>query len=395
MVFRNARLFVWLILSVLVAALPAHASCSDASGCYGSGLGSDGLANTVVGGTWSNLVSYRLRAGHSGALQQIHVYLIPNHTGYSGGTGGTIQVTVNADDGTSAHNPSSTILATYVLSNPLAATPSINFPIFVFPVPPTLVQGQLYHIVFTNIDASPATNYLSVDSLYYANPTTPAQPTVSDVDAAVLLSATGKPWTPRAGYTPILELDYQDGSSEFIGYMEVWVGVPQIISGTNSVREMFTVSGTQKTVYTASIRVARTAGTDPLTLMLENADGSVIEQGDIPAASMPGTSPVSYTWATYTFSSAHTLVPGQTYYLQFAAASTSSYQAYPIRKGVAYGFKNTTYFPDGYAQFNQNGAWVGWTQWGVANRTTVICNSISVSIPALQVLLFPMLRPDR
>jgi hypothetical protein len=63
------------------------------------------------------------------------------------------------------------------------------------------------------------------------------------------------------------------------------------------------------------------------------------------------------------------LVAGQSYHLQFRTASTSSYQAFPIRKGLAYGFQNTTYFPDGYAQFNQNGSWVGWTQWGVANRT--------------------------
>ncbi len=132
------RMFALLLVGVVVTALPGHTTCLVTTACYGPGIGSDGLANTVVGGPWGNIVSYRFRAGHSGALQQIHVYLIPNHTGYSAGTGGQIQVTVNADDGTSAHNPSSTILASYLLSNPLAAIPSINFPIFVFSVPPTL-----------------------------------------------------------------------------------------------------------------------------------------------------------------------------------------------------------------------------------------------------------------
>jgi len=370
MKFRKLRVLPLLFLSVFVNTLPGHAAaCSDSLACYGSGLGSDGLANTVVGGQWGNIVSYRFRAGHSGPLQQIHVYLIQNHVGYSAGTGGQLQVTVNADDGTSAHNPSSTVLASYLLSNPLAATPSIYFPIFVFSVPATLVQGQLYHIVFTNVDPSPTINYLSVDALYLAKPSTPAQPTISDVDAAELLGGPAGTWTPRKGYTPILQLDYQDGWPEFIGYMEVWVGVPQSISGSSAVRETITVTGAQKTVSSASIRVARTSGTDPLIVRLENGDGTVIEQGEVPASSIPLTSPVSYAWATFTFSSAHTLLAGQSYHLQFSAASTSSYQAYPIRKGVAYGFQNTTYFPDGYAQFNQNGPWVGWTQWGVSNRT--------------------------
>src|SRR5258708_28311185 len=99
------RVLVLLFLGVFVYALPGHA---DSSACYGSGLGSDGLANTVVGGQWGNIVSYRFRAGHSGPLQQIHVYLIPNHVGYFDGTGGQAQVTATADNCTSAHNPSLT-----------------------------------------------------------------------------------------------------------------------------------------------------------------------------------------------------------------------------------------------------------------------------------------------
>src|SRR3984893_7565481 len=291
---------VLLLVSVVATTLPGHATCLVTSACYGPGLGSDGLANTIVGGPWGNIVSYRFRAAHTGLLQQIHVYLIPNHTGYSAGTGGKLQVTVNADDGTPAHNPSSTVLASYLLSNPLAATPSIYFPIFVFPAPATLLQGQLYHIVFTNVDPNPTTNYLSVNALYYENPSTPAQPTISDMDAAVLLGGPSGMWTPRKGYTPILQLDYQDGWTEFIGYMEVWVGVPQSISGASEVRETITVTGAQKTVSSASIRVARTSGNDPLIVLLENGDGTVIEQGEIPAALIPITSPVSYVWATFT-----------------------------------------------------------------------------------------------
>jgi len=367
--FGNLRACALLSLSLVISALSAQATCTVSSACYGPGLGSDGLANTVVGGPWNNVVSYRFRAEHSGLLRQIHVYLIPDHPGYAGGTAGKINVTVNADDGTPAHNPSTAVLASYLISNPLAATPSIHFPILVFSTPPTLTQGQLYHIVFTNVDASPTVNYLSVDALYYANPTIPGQPTIGDVDSAVLVGGTGPTWVPRQGYTPVLELDYQDGWSSLNGYMEVWVGTPETISGANAVRETFTVSGTQRIVASASIRVARTSGTDSLIVRLEKGDGTLIEQGEIPATSLPLTSPASYVWVNFKFASAHTLLAGQSYHLQIGAAATSVYQAFPIRKGLAYGFQPTTYFTDGYAEFSQKGVWAGWTQWGVANRT--------------------------
>ena len=251
----GTRVFVLLFVCVLAFGSACYANtCLDATGCYGPGIGSDGLANTVVGGPSGNLVSYRFRAGHSGSLQQIHVYLMQSHSGYSAGTGGQLQVTVNADDGTAAHNPSSTVLATYLLSKPLSATPSIYFPVFVFTAPPSLVAGQLYHILFKNVDPNPATNYLSVNALYYENPSVPAQPTISDVDGAVLLGGPGGTWAPRQGYLPILELDYQDGFSEWNGYMEVWVGAPQNISGTAAVRETITVSGTSKNVASATVR---------------------------------------------------------------------------------------------------------------------------------------------
>ncbi|MGH9563158.1 MAG: hypothetical protein ACRD3S_17025, partial [Terracidiphilus sp.] len=126
-----------------------YADCSLS--CDGPGLAADSLGNTVVGGPYSNVVSYRFRAGHSGSLQKILIYLIPNHAGYASGTGGTIQVSVNMDDGTTTHNPSSTVLASYVIKGTQSITPSVNFPVLTFPVPPALVAGQIYHIVFTNV----------------------------------------------------------------------------------------------------------------------------------------------------------------------------------------------------------------------------------------------------
>ena len=240
-----------------------------------------------------------------------------------------------------------------------------------FPAPPTLSAGQVYHLVFQNVDSDPENNFLSVNALYEENWQSPTSPAASDPDAAVLLSEGGGEWYPRTAYTPIYELDFQDGSSEGIGYMEAWVGDQNDISGTSMVRETFTVSGSQINVSSAAIRLSRIAGDDPLTIRLENADGSLIDEGSVEASAIPmssSSSPIN-AWAVYPFSTSHTLVPGQTYNLVFQTASTSNYQAFPVQKGNYYGFQPTTYFQDGYAQVNSGDSWVGWSQWGSSNRT--------------------------
>jgi hypothetical protein len=248
------------------------------------------------------------------------------------------------------------------MSSPLTATPSKYFPVVTFSSPAVLSEGQLYHIVFTNTDANPSVNYLSIDGLYVDPRPSPVQPAYSDVDSAVLLSTGGGAWSPRKGFTPIMELIFQDGWSSGIGYMEGWIGAPQNISGSSAVRETFVVGGGPKTVGMVGVRVARIAGADDLQVRLEADDGTTIEQGEIPASAFQLADSPSYVWATYTFSLNHTLAPGREYHLVLQTASTSSYQTFPIRKGADYGFGQSTFFPDGFAQFNQGSDWVGWTQ---------------------------------
>lgn len=346
---------------------PTNGTCGPA-GCYGPAMGADSLANTVVG-PHGNRVSYRFRARHTGDLQSIRVYFIPDATGYSGGTAGKLDVSVHADSGTSAHIPA-TRLANYVIANPLdLPRPGRIFRHITFLTPPRLVAGDLYHIVFTNVDASPTVNYLSVDALFQRNPQSPTQPAISDVDSALLLDNNNQQWKPRPGYTPIIQFEYADGWTEGIGYMEAWVGAPQAIGGVNSVRQQFTVSGASKKVGSVSVRVARTSGTGALNVRLETSGGALVEAGAIPSSAISITSPLSYRWVQYSFQSTHTLVAGQTYHLVLSAPAGTVYQAFPIRKGLHYGFNDTTYFKDGHAQFKSGSTWVGWTQWGVTNRT--------------------------
>ena len=152
------------------------------------------------------------------------------------------------DDGTAAHAPSGTVLASTTIrtGNPV----SIGYlPLVTFSSPATLTAGSLYHIVFRNVDPSPTVNYVSIDSLYvYGTTLVPRQPGLSDLDWGQMMNS-GSGWTTRANFTPILDLGYANGVHGGMGYMEVWVRGYQRISGASlKVRELFTVSGADRTV---------------------------------------------------------------------------------------------------------------------------------------------------
>jgi hypothetical protein len=337
---------------------------------YGAGMGSDGLANTTIG-PWGNEVSYRFRATHTGVLQQATVYLITDVGGYSGGNGGTLRVDIRTDDGTSAHNPSGNVLTTYFISN-AASLPAPQRYIYVmnFTNTPTLNAGQIYHMTFQNVDSNPSNNFISVDSLYEATPQSSFPPAPSDPYAAVLIASSGGSWSPRDGFAPVYELDYQDGASEGIGYVASWVGVPASISGSVPLRETFTVTGSQTRVASAAVRVARVRGEAPVVIRFEEADGTLVEEGYIDASNIPlsSVSSPNYYWASFNFSESHALVPGVSYHLVVECDANSTYQAVALQKGHYYGLQSTTFFADGNAEVKVNDSWTGWTEWGVSNR---------------------------
>lgn len=357
---------VSLALDVSTAVQPSAATAGAPTQFYGAGRGADSLANCVVGPA-GDLVGYRFVAQHSGSINKVRFYIIPDHPGYAGGTAGKLKVSIETDDGTSSHNPSGTVLATSTIENPLAVTGDArHFPLVTFPTPASTSAGEIYHVVFQNLDSSPAVNFLSVDELYYKAATSPNQPTVSDMASAVLRWRNG--WQRLPGYSPIYELYYSNGDYQGYGYVEAFVMAPEIISGSKQVRETFTVSGATRSISSVGIRLARVSGTGNLTARLENSAGTLIEQGYLSASSFPVSSSISPVWATYSFASPTSLVAGQTYHLVLEAPSSTEYEAYSMEKGTSYGFDKLTYFPDGYAQFNPGTGWVGWTVWGVSNR---------------------------
>jgi hypothetical protein len=352
---------------LVLLGLICHPAFAQYSSVYGSGINSDALNNIRIG-PWNLQTSYRFLANHTGTVRSVQFYLITGASkpGYNAGTGGRLLVQLETDDGTASHFPSGKSLGSYTIVYPKA-----SFPLIKLSPAPRLQAGQIYHLVFSNLDSNPSSNYVSVDDLYMYHPLSPMQEMFSDADCATLIRYSGAGWSVYKVNTPIFQINFGDGATMGQGYMEVWPEVPQVIGGTNAVRETFTVSGATRTVGTFSIRVAHTSGTQSLKVRLETANGTLIEEGYIPLASIPLSSSSSpdYVWATYHFSAIRTLYSGDTYHVDLEASSGTTYQVFPIRKGGYYNFANTTYFHDGYAQFKSGSSWVGWTQWGVTNRT--------------------------
>jgi hypothetical protein len=326
---------------------------------YGSAINADTLANTQVGGQDNSaraMTSYRFRAGHSAALGAIRFYL-QDGDGYSAGTGGTLEVSLTTDDGTTDHFPTDTVLArmTFVPGNPIKGRMDEHR----FPSPPILVAGQLYHLVFRNADPDPGANFVSVNALFVDGPAlVPRQPGLADEDWAQLLDQ-GQGWQVRGGFTPILELTYADGV-QGVGYMEVWSQARKTISACCAVREVFTVSGNSQSVSSVAVRLERIDGSGPITVRLETEDGTLVEQGAIAASSTP----LFQAWATIGFVSSHVLRSGVAYHLMLTAPGDTTYAVFAIRKGSSYEFDPRTYFADGHGEVDEGSGWVGFDQPG-------------------------------
>lgn len=351
---------VLLAIAATVAAVrfsPAPAPAAS-TGVYGSAQG-DSRNNFGIGRNNAR-VAYRFRASTTAAATSVRVQQrgLGGGSTYSGGNGGTIKVSIQTD---SNGVPSGTILSSMTFA---PGNPSGNWEVWdklTFAAPATLTAGRLYHVVMENIDASPTTNYISVNALFYlGGPLTPRQPTWSDDYA--LLFATPTTWAVQANNTPIMDLAYADGVHDGMNYIGSMGPSYGSITGTSSlVREHFTVSGGDRTVTSASVKVKRISGTSPLTISLKSG-ATVLESGTVTASTIP-TSPLptvdtaqalgGNVWATITFPP-RVLANGSTYDLVLSTAADTQYVAVPVQEGTTKGMLSRA-FTDGGGQKTTDG----------------------------------------
>jgi hypothetical protein len=364
---------------------------------YGSGIAADALGNLEV---TNRNISYRFKAEHTGTIDKIVFYLVfrPGGTYYNG-TGGKLLVELQTDDGTEQHNPSGRVLGSRLIERPMNVTnhdyegkfvvgwggdpdvPRGSYPVINLTPPPQLEEGKLYHIVFSNPDPEPTTNWVSVNNLHVHcesdNPDMqPTQPRFSDEELDFLWTNAIKQWThgclsPKYPnkYTPAYSLYFTDGYSQGHAYIATLIEFPASISGNNMVKEKFTVSGNNRTVTAVSVRLAKSESyphPEDLTFKLEEKGGPTIEEGTVPASSGALLIP---NWITYNFSKPHVLESGKNYSLILSAPAGDPYIIYPIEDGCWINF--TGAFKDGWAQYSKNSGtswagfgWPGSSGWG-------------------------------
>ncbi len=286
-------------------------------GYYGSCVAMDGLANITIGP--NGQVDARFMCEHTGAIDRI-VQQYQNVTaGYMGGTGGQIKWELRTDDGTSSHFPSNTVLWTVTDKTPKKTATGTAIQWFNVSPSVPVTAGMLYHIVYTNIDPQPKTNYVSYDGIYTQKNNSPVQPCYTDTNLMTLWY--GPNWQPNLHITPEFNVHYADGYAQGTGYIDSTVT-------KSPATEAFTVSGGDKVALSVS------AAGSGLTFVLETSSGTVLASGTGSASSYPG-------WQTYVFPQSVALKNSQAYNLMISGSVSRA-----VQKGNPYGMY--TSFPDGH-----------------------------------------------
>ena len=312
---------------------PVPTAVPTVSGPYGS-INADTKANIRVGP--EGTLAHRFQASTSSTL--LSVRFSQRGGPIYGGTGGTLRISVRADDG-SGH--AAKAMLSSLIYNPGNAdgswTTYLDLP---FPSPAAITKGTTYYIVFDNTDPDPTTNYISVNELFiYGKILSPRQPILTDSGYAVLLNG-----VVQGEYTADMDLTYADGAHDGLGYIGALIALYGVVSGPNDmVREHFTVSGIARSVSSASVRVRRTSGSSPLVVTLETDAGAVVESVSVPAASIdvsaPGGDDGGAVWVSAIFGATHILGTGATYNLRLSTAADTEYTTVPVLEGTRGGLR--------------------------------------------------------
>ena len=324
------------------------------TGIYGTALNVDTKANLQVGWTDRARLAHRFRASTTSTIASIR-FAQRGGSVYSGGTGGTMLISVQ-DDANGL--PSGVVIGSvaYTPGNPSGSWSKYD----AVTLSAAVIKGHLYHVVFENTDPDPVANYISVNELFvYGPPLSPRQPALADADYAVLYAAT-LTWGVQDNFTADMDVTYGDGSHDGVAYIQNMTEYYGTISGAAAVREHFTVVGNARTVRSAAVRVRRSSGSDPLVVSVLQGT-TVLASAEVPATAVPisaaGNDDGGSVWAALSFP-VMTLAAGTTYDLVLSTAASSTYTAAPIREGTDIGMESFA-FREGTGQATTDGSrWV-------------------------------------
>lgn len=359
---------------------------------YGPGVfNQTALANTVVGSprNLELMVSNRFMAMNNGRLSGVRLYW-QSGSGYAGGTGGKIELSLYPDDGSDKNLPdmSAAPLATGIY------VPGLNpgekkslFPL----IPMThsgkaIESGKLYHLVLKNIDPDPVTNFISSNNaITYPATGRPAR-WLNTVDWSTLLAqrhrGTKIPFTwsnltfqGTSGnyFSPILQLHMTDGRSQGVGDMEGGsVDNKLIFTSTQSspVRERFTPSSDKSISGLSFTTAASVAGKLRWSIRQGNTElisGTI--EADKPnyqvITTNIGLKMGMVHWYDIAFPDDKNIrmQAGQTYDVLFQPEGNSQWKFTNHRNGSSYGYTWPAAFTESQAQHLYNGSWLNVYHW--------------------------------
>lgn len=353
---------------------------------YGPGVYvMDALANLNIGVIRGSqyVVAHRFRATAGGKATAVRVYW-PVGAGYSAGNGGTISVRILPDDGSAANFPNlnapplsaglhspGLIMGRHVLS-------SFNDEVRLGASAP-LVAGQLYHVVFENVDPDAANNHIAVNNVVTVQQNGRPARWLNPTDWASLYgyraagARTPLTWVdatrnPDNGlyYAPILQVTLDTGVT--IGAADIETGNVEgsrllSLNADQAIRERFTPRSTR--IATGfSVQTSTTTGGE-LDWSVRQGDkvlvSGVISEPSANFATQFNTNLMQgvFKWYDIALPAPLTLQTGGTYDLVFAPRGSSQWRFADEYSGADRNF--TVAFSESQAQFNLNGKWVNAT----------------------------------
>ena len=336
----------------------------------GNPFSGDSLANLDVGGAQDTKVAYRFLAQRSGTIASIRPFLVANTSrlGYAAGTGGTVEVTVVADDGTGLPDETQVLaqgsLIMDLVDGGLREPDSTeekrrqNFPAIPLQGQP-VVAGQTYHVVFTQIDEDPVSNYVGLDLLYQH--TTQLGPRPPIESWGVTISEKGGAWqefTTRFGdqlYTPIMAVRMADGYAFGNGYIETFSGEESYrpVDGEASVQVSFTAP---EPFDAASfwLRARRVSSQGTVVAELVGSDGTAAS-AEIPTAAFAAT---DMSWLEWPWEISFS--PEVDYTLTLRGVDGGAIALHPLREGTTYNFEPGSLFGGISRPSDGAGGYAGW-----------------------------------
>lgn len=337
---------------------------------YGMPWNADSLDNIEVGLQAGRKVDIQFRAPYTSTLVSVAL-AIAYGTGYSAGTGGSVKCDLQTDDGTASHFPSGTSLGSVTVTTTNGTPDTESIVTWTFATPIAVTLGTIYHLVFTQQDASPTTNWVSIDGTYNATPQAQLQPAFDNTDLCMNWSFSGGAWAAQTSISCApLNLHFGNGLDWgwSVDYTPVAAALRNVGGASNAVRMNFTPSE-NLLVRSMWARLYRQSATSqPLSLQLKQGGTTIVQQGTVAASGIvaltAGASPADGTWVGVHFPD-YQLRKAQQYTFElWSTAETTFYQAYPLRTAETGNWSAAALanrFNDGWWEYTVNGGST-WTQ---------------------------------